>query len=1271
MMAIESATFLRRLARIVTLVLIVGFLGCVSTVAQTPVMVGSVLGNSNTSGEFGQIYKIVVAKNGCVLFLDTQNGGLYELQPGATAPITLSGPGDVLRGNQAFWNGGMALDANDTLYIGGIYNPQPDFYRVPYDPATGTWPLTGSSTWAAGNTAIGGDGVNQIAFDDNDDMIITTETTDKIEKLSISADGTKVGAPGTRGASGVPLVLASGLKEEAAKMAVDHAGNVYFIEDPWMSRTTVAVGLWMIPAGTNGTVGEKSPIVRIDPPALEYNFKGVTVDAAGDLYLSSQTDTGGVTGGDGNFAGVLMVPNESGSPTTATASSLNWNHAVMAAPVTATAPVAIDPRGFLWIPTPTAGWAPVNSTEGTPPVYPGSMNWVVWALGNVNLGASPIGTAGATGSLYFTFNTNVTPAKIVFSQSGGGTDFTAISTNPVMNPGTKTTPPTVDTTVVPCTAGTAYTAGQSCPYWIAVNPTVAGTVSGQVQFLDSKGNVIAGSAAYVYGEGQGPEASLLGSPAATQIGSAFTKPEQIAVDSLGNTYVADAGQGKVLQYAAGATTAVPVGKGLKSPTGVAVDGNGNVYIGDSGQILEVPYQSGALNSAAQTVIQTGLGNNLNLAVDGAGDVYVADQDNAQVVKVSTPTTKSMLWSETLVTVGSGFSAPSAVAVDASGDVFVADAENLDEVTFWGSQSTITTKLAGTVTGLALDASGSVYVAQSGGLIRIPSENGVLTFNDRIGIATSDIVTPAGVALDRIGNLYVSYTGGNGVSSVASLGVNGNFAFGTVTPLILTTADTQLFNIGNLPLTIGATANDVFTGANAADFSLQVAGDAPPCDPSTPTAAGQYCFFGFGVTPSVQSGTENASVAIQSNASNASTVNLAITDNPVVDDRPSTTAVISPIATLTYPGSVTVTVTVSSTAGTPVGTVNLSVSNNVGKSSQSLDANGVATFTFSNLQGGSYNVNATYTGYGTLGTAPDFAVSAAKQVTFSVSRAVPNVTVTTPAAYLLIGGTNSITATVASSVGVPTGTVTFMNGSALADPNQPATTLNGLGTATFNTSNLARGTYNLTAVYSGDQNYASVSIPISTFQVIDPSVLITAAPSSLTLTPGKAGSVTLTLQGLVGFGGDKVAVSLACDTSTLPQYSECSFDNTTIGIVSNGTATVVLTISTNVPVDSGSSSVAVRSGPAPWALAGMFGFGLLGLAFGKKTRFNGRALTLICLMLLFASAVFGVSACSNSGYTHTPPSPVVTTPAGSSNVAVNITWEGKVVSLPYTLPVTVN
>ena len=50
-------------------------------------------------------------------------------------------------------------------------------------------------------------------------------------------------------------------------------------------------------------------------------------------------------------------------------------------------------------------------------------------------------------------------------------------------------------------------------------------------------------------------------------------PSQITVDALGNVYVADAGLGKVLMYAAGSTatsTPVSIGTGLVALSGVAV-----------------------------------------------------------------------------------------------------------------------------------------------------------------------------------------------------------------------------------------------------------------------------------------------------------------------------------------------------------------------------------------------------------------------------------------------------------------------------------------------------------------------------------------------------------------------------------------------------------------------------------------------------------------------------------------------------------------------------
>lgn len=1267
-MAIEFATFLRRLARIATLVLCVACLGGVFVVAQAPVMVGSVVPNQNTANQYGQIYRIVVARNGNMLFLDAQQGALYQLAPGATTLTTLSAPGAVLKGGGNFWNSGMALDNYDNLYITSEYTT-PYFYRVPYTPGpngtNGTWNLTGSSDWTAGDLIVGGSGSREVAFDDSNNMYVSTESSPSILKFSVDANGN----------TGSVITLVKSLFAEAAKMTVDHAGNVFFIEDPWNARNKVAPGVWMVPAGTSGTVGEVSPVVRIDPPALGYNFKGVTVDAAGDLYFSSTLDTGGANGGGGTANMVLMVPNESGTPSTATQASLNWNHAVMVAPVTATAAVAIDPRGYLWIPTNTNGWTAPGSTLTTVSPIPGTNGWVQYALGSINLGASPIGTPGAPGTLFATFSgtSTTTPAKIVFSQPGNGSDFSIVTTNPLLNPGT--TPPSVDTTVIPCTAGTGQAPYTTCQYWLAVTPRVAGPVAAQLQMLDSNNSVISNSATFVYGVGQGTQVSLLGSPAVLPIGKGFSTPAQIAVDVQGATYVADPGLGSVLEYPAGssaATSPVSIGTGLTAPTGVAVDGAGNVYIGDSGKVIEVPFVAGALDAASQTVIQTGLGTTLNLAVDGSGNVYVADQSNGRVVKVSNPTTKATLFSGSTLSLDAGaalggFTKPSAVAVDGTGDVFVIDGTNLDEVTPQGQQTTITTQLSGAVTGLAVDDSGSVYMSGTNGLSRIPAVGGTLSFNDSVGIGQGAINAPTSVALDRNGNLYVAYLAAGATASVAQLNVNGSFDFGTVTPYIETDAEVQLFNIGNLPLTLSPLAGDLYTGANAADFSLVAAGDSPVCDPTSAIAAGMPCYLGFGVVPSLSSGTETASLTILSNASNAPSVSLNLSANPVVDSRPATTTTISPISTLTYPGSVTITVTVTSAAGTPQGTVQLKVSGHGTQSAQLVA--GTATFSYSNLLGGTYKVNATYEGYGAAGNDPDFAVSVAQQVTFSVQKAAPSVTVTTPETYLLFGKGNTITATVVSGVGVPTGTVAFMNGSSLADPTQPPVTLNGLGSATFNTSNLAHGTYTLTAVYSGDQNYSSATIPISTFQVIDQSVLISAKPASLNLTAGVPGTVSLTLQGLVGFGGPQYAVVLGCVTSSLPKYSECTFDNTTVQITpAGGSATVVMTISTNVPVNGGTA--ALRRGPAPWALAGLFGCGLVGFVFGRKTRFNRRVFTAACLLLMFAGMVFGVTACTNSSYTHTPPTPVVTTPSGTSNVVVTTTRYGSLVSLPFALPVTV-
>jgi hypothetical protein len=237
-------------------------------------------------------------------------------------------------------------------------------------------------------------------------------------------------------------------------------------------------------------------------------------------------------------------------------------------------------------------------------------------------------------------------------------------------------------------------------------------------------------------------------------------------------------------------------------------------------------------------------------------------------------------------------------------------------------------------------------------------------------------------------------------------------------------------------------------------------------------------------------------------------------------------------------------------------------------------------------------------------------------------------------------------------------------------------LNANGTANFNTANLAAGpstsqlgaTYNITAVYSGDQNFASTTSPAVAIEIVPPSALITANPSTVTTKAGTAVQSTLTITPLEGYS-PKPGATLYCDNTTLPQYAECTFDVPTLDIYDAKGAPVTshVTISSNLPVNVGK----VQRGPSPVEFAGLFGMGLLGLAFRKRARLNGALMTVLCVALL-AGSMMGLVGCTNSGYTHTPPAPQVTTPSGTYHVSMYTIdlVSNQRSSLPFTLTVTI-
>jgi hypothetical protein len=253
------------------------------------------------------------------------------------------------------------------------------------------------------------------------------------------------------------------------------------------------------------------------------------------------------------------------------------------------------------------------------------------------------------------------------------------------------------------------------------------------------------------------------------------------------------------------------------------------------------------------------------------------------------------------------------------------------------------------------------------------------------------------------------------------------------------------------------------------------------------------------------------------------------------------------------------------------------------------------------------------------------------------------------------------------VGTPTGTVTFTANGAPADSSQGvdgAIALNGNGVSTFSLQNLNLGVYSLTASYSGDVNYLPESVPVQQFEVIVPSVQITAPAGTVSVTPGVPAQVTLTLMPLVGFSS---SVSLECNSSdapvklavtspasTLPQYSECTFEyadtptgTSPVGKGGPTASTIVITISTDVAVNGGTAASLAKQ--SPWSLAGLFGVGLVGLIAGRK-RLH-RALTMMCLALMLSGALLSLASCTNAGYSTPPPAPKVTTPAGTYNVQI--------------------
>jgi sugar lactone lactonase YvrE len=284
---------------------------------------------------------------------------------------------------------------------------------------------------------------------------------------------------------------------------------------------------------------------------------------------------------------------------------------------------------------------------------------------------------------------------------------------------------------------------------------------------------------------------------------------------------------------------------------------------------------------------------------------------------------------------------------------------------------------------------------------------------------------------------------------------------------------------------------------------------------------------------------------------------------------------------------------------------------------------------------------TVTGAGTIQVAANQAgntsYTAATQVTQAVvvNKAAPIVALQSSANPALFQSSITLTATVSFGGGVPTGTVTFLDG----------TTSLGAGTitagvATLTTSTLAVGSHSITAVYSGDVNFVTLTSSVLTESVDDFSLSIASGnATSLTVLPGGTGVFTLTMSP-AGAATFPTAVTLSL--SGLPTGATYTFSPATLP-AGSGTTTVTLTI--QVPLTSamavpvhirgnGQELVASRGSSSSGRRLAPFALALLLLPFAGRMRRAGkklgRAISILLLVVAAMTATIGLSGCGASG-----------------------------------------
>jgi len=189
-------------------------------------------------------------------------------------------------------------------------------------------------------------------------------------------------------------------------------------------------------------------------------------------------------------------------------------------------------------------------------------------------------------------------------------------------------------------------------------------------------------------------------------------------------------------------------------------------------------------------------------------------------------------------------------------------------------------------------------------------------------------------------------------------------------------------------------------------------------------------------------------------------------NEVVQTFATTLTLASSVNPVNVNANTVLTATITSTSGTPTGTVTFMDGTTV-LGTGTLNASGVATLNVSFSTPGNHPLTVTYPA-----TGPSLPATSAvlNQTVQSLGTTLGLTTSVNPVA---VNANTVLTATISSSSGTPTGTITFLDGSTVLG----TAPLNASGIATLTVSFSTPGTHPLTASYPGAGGFSAATSPV--------------------------------------------------------------------------------------------------------------------------------------------------------------------------------------------------